>query len=951
MAPARLTLFLLLSVLVHGQEPTHLLEKPNFLQTHPASSKDAEDAIEFGIRWHIYVRATVYHLLIFKLYENDAALAFWHTSLVEFARRIPRVTQDINPCRRETFVVGRLGLDNVDSLLKSLDLFEEDVTRHNSRWCGIAQAVYAPHLAEDYHMSKSNTEYKWQWVLHANEAFIFNITFLSFEVHTHAARSSLRLSVEEYGFNNSGNVASQFKTGYFQWSYYSNTNTVVVVFGAENPHALEFNENWKESYQAKFSFQYQIHDNDFSFVRQRDVFLFNRLHSGLQGSHDGVFMNTELYGMRINAPWGRTVLLDWGKFTCQSLEGEIRIIFYDLPEMVLSRTLSKFEQLGEWSCSNYHSGDRKSIQATIGDLTAVVLLKRGASFSKKDFSLDYNYTQLSASVSTTDNITLQPLESRAAFLPARLGKHIHFLYVASTADAFLRVSIQSLLYSGYTSHQCIFGGLMLYSKYHLIDRVCSNITGEYLTKHFHAGGITIGRRLVLIAKQYGWLSQISAALILHLQNCSGFVNALPYFMFSRSGTLPRSKFYGSRRGGIMRDEIAATWRTYNRKFSHYYSLSSVYQKDIYVLHFYREKSLCYKFQIVSFDIFGLLELPYMRNSSRWFLEDAIYYFGSHENGFASRFQIRFSFTSDEIQHSDPCMYDGLRYFPNNRNDEPYTFLHPSRTWSIQSHFAVVRAKWMCIKFGSAISIQVEDGIVSAACLRELGAYMPMHLSEISTPGTCGHLLIRKHIYKSWANSVAFMLQRPSRHSKCCFYEGVISADNYSCLYSVSLFRQEIVPVGKRHIQRLSGLLWDVQRYTEKLVRWRELCWRNKFGFLNVYCFVLGIKLRPKASCKLRFSYRAHLLNRVFDNNTNVKGTKYNRMCLDSTCYVAPVTPQNVAWKRTREICKQKGGDLASINSAREWKFITSQYKDHIGFLNVYKALVFFIGLRSEVSLI
>ncbi len=219
-----LLLLLLPSAICKGQELTHLLENTNSLQTPPASSNDSPDyTIVFGTLWHEYIHETVYQLLITKLHENnvEVVLAIWQISLVDFTRSIPRVTQDINPCRHEKFLISRPGLDNVSDLgLKSLNLSDGGgATRHGSRWCGIADVFFKPQFAEYIHMPKPTAE----WLLHANEAFFFNITFLSFEVYTLSTRSSLSLLVMEYGFNRSDTVTSQFKAGYFPWSYYSGT--------------------------------------------------------------------------------------------------------------------------------------------------------------------------------------------------------------------------------------------------------------------------------------------------------------------------------------------------------------------------------------------------------------------------------------------------------------------------------------------------------------------------------------------------------------------------------------------------------------------------------------------------------------------------------------------------------------------------------------------------------
>ncbi len=339
----------------------------------------------------------------------------------------------------------------------------------------------------------------------------------------------------------------------------------------------------------------------------------------------------------------------------------------------------------------------------------------------------------------------------------------------------------------------------------------------------------------------------------------------------------------------------------------------------------------------------------MPNASIPFLQGAVYYIGSHINGFASRFRIRFSFTSDEIQHSGPCMYDGLRFFPNNRNDEPFIFLHTPRTdsWSTFSHVPIIRAHWLCIKLGTVISIQVEEGSKGSACLRELGAYMYWQSAQISTPGTCGALRLGRQLDPVWRNTVEFMLQRPLMHPKCCFYEGVISSDDSSCLRYVSLSRFTVMPKWNMAIE--SGLVWRMNNYSDRIVRWRDLCRNNQMGPLRTHCFIMTLALRPMTSCNFHFIYLAHLLNQVLGKNTNITGVNYNKICLDRSCYITPVNPHNMAWEKAQGLCKEEGGNLASINSEREWNFITSLYPDHMPFMNVYNAVFIFIGLHGKVS--
>ncbi len=182
MAPSILLLLLLLpSALGKGQELTHLANARS-LQIPPASSIFSSDTIVFGTLWHVYIHETVYQLLITKLHENNVeVLAIWQISLVDFTRSIPRVTQDINPCRQENFLVARPGIDNVSNLRpKSLNLSDgESATRHGSRWCGIAEVVFKPQFAEYIHMPKPRAENEWRWLLNATEAIIINKTILS----------------------------------------------------------------------------------------------------------------------------------------------------------------------------------------------------------------------------------------------------------------------------------------------------------------------------------------------------------------------------------------------------------------------------------------------------------------------------------------------------------------------------------------------------------------------------------------------------------------------------------------------------------------------------------------------------------------------------------------------------------------------------------------------------
>ena len=339
----------------------------------------------------------------------------------------------------------------------------------------------------------------------------------------------------------------------------------------------------------------------------------------------------------------------------------------------------------------------------------------------------------------------------------------------------------------------------------------------------------------------------------------------------------------------------------------------------------------------------------MPNASIPFLQGAVYYMGSHLSGSASRFRIRFSFISDEIQHSGPCMYNGLRFFPNNRNDEPFIFLHPPQTdaWSTVSHVPIIRAHWMCIKLGTVMSMQVEDSSKASACLTELGTYMYWQTADIATPGTCGALMLGRQLYPMSTNSVKFMLQKPLTHPKCCFYEGVISTDDNSCLEFVSLYRFTIIH--KWNILIGSGLFWKMNNHSHNTVRWRDLCWKNQIGILQNFCFVISVALRPMTSCIFRFNYLAHLLYHVFERKANIIEANYKKICLDRSCYITPVKPHITTWHKAQELCQEEGGNLASINSEAEWNFITSLYPDHMNFMDIYDAMVFFIGLHTKVS--
>ena len=524
MGSARLIMLVLVSCLGDAKDLIHP-ENTITLQNLTASSQIAPGTIAFGTLWHVYILTTLYHLLATDVHESSGELTFARKSLVAFASEIPHLVMNVNPCRKEQTFIRTLGRGNIRGILS------DAATRQDSRWCGTVQVAFKPHFAENIHITRISV-YEWRWFLHANTAFRFNVTFVSFEVSTFFQRSSLKLYIEESGINTLGNVANEYKPGHFQRSYYSATNTINVVLSTNNfiPDLSTLSSTEKESYEVKFAFQYQVHDNDFSFVRHRDASYNYRNFVGLQSSTTGIFANIELYQIRIHAPWFKTVVLDWAKFACRNTETQIRIIFYDLPELELSKTIYKSDYLAEWQCpNNRHHSRRDNVEATIGDLTAWILAERGALLSTKHISLHYRYSGLSASVSTIEKITLQAMGRRTAFVPASSRKYVHIIEIAG--NGFVRISFQKLSYMGYTSHECRLGGMMLISRYHLKDRICSNLTGKYLTEHFYSQTIAVGRTLVVITKQYGWISQVTANITLALGLCSGFVNALPYFMY------------------------------------------------------------------------------------------------------------------------------------------------------------------------------------------------------------------------------------------------------------------------------------------------------------------------------------------------------------------------------------------------------------------------------------
>ncbi len=899
-----------------------------------SADKPLTSIASLGKRWHMYVNATVYDVLLKGMCERDVCVHLEVKNIRRFINSIPYFTHGRYPCSHNIFAVGALGLGDLQSLLyPGIDQAYGSKLDVESTLCGTVHASLKPTPRDQFDFKSTNpSSYcEWHWLLHAHESFIFNVTFISFDVKAFSARFHLSLLVLE------DNVTEQFHPGYLKSSYFSKTNRVALALSTENPYSIGIIQTTGYSYAAEFIIQYQIRDRDFEVTKHYHIDWYKPI-SGQHVTYTGVFPDSVIKTWIINTLWGKAVDALWENLTC-SVVGT-RLLFYDLPVASLFTTDHVSDYLGEWTCPKFSNNTQVTdMRSTIGDLSIVIISTRSATISDESFELVYSYREPDAKVITYHNITLTPYTSTAQLsIPPANGKYLHNVRVISAHRMFVRFLATKFSYMGYTSFQCMLGGIMFYSRYHATARVCANKTAEYLTKFSQSRGITVGRKLELRVKQYGWLSDISAELIFHVDICVGYINVIPRALMGWSNLMRNLPY------------VSMARRSYQR-FSFYYDMRTT---DF--IQIFRPFSLCIKLQVVFFDLFGYAQARFMESASArkgYFGGDLLYKLESIRLVSTSHFLISFSYVSEEIQFAEECMYNGFRIFLNNRNDEPFIFLDtPSaEPQSVHGHQSVMRLFWLCIRYGGAFSITTIPSSVRPVCLTEIGELLAATATDIPTTAACGNILLGELTY-SQGRSIQLDIYRPLEHPTCCYYDALFDFLNTSCIKSLKMEDHRVD----------MQLLWEIHNSRAQIIRWRDMCYYNNkmsksFGrtFSNA-CFYMTLDMISLGSCPVRLNYRVNLIDHYsHEHSVNLTREQYKEICLGSTCYITPVTSHNLTWQEAQKACKEEDSLLASVNSHEEWHYIIGQHHTETDrnkmFLDIAHSTVFFIGLHSSVSMI
>ena len=514
---------------------------------------------------------------------------------------------------------------------------------------------------------------------------------------------------------------------------------------------------------------------------------------------------------------------------------------------------------------------------------------------------------------------------------------MHTIGVVSAIEGTVRMIVHDLKHKCYFHIGCTLGGVFIVSGF--VESICSSNKAHELWHTYNHNGLALGHKVLIILKQYRWLSQVQANLTFSVDNCSSRFNFLPNaFLF------PRYNLYSSKLEDMQRSAS-------HRYFSHGYNK--------YYLWPLRRRS--YHMELLP-NLYGTpcwVMNSVMLSQSHSYLTGFIEYTNVvylHVSSFnrtgPSILSVAFVNPNPIVENIYDCLANGLNVLPDNRNDEPYIYVttSPMEVFSMRVYNAKIRVNLHCLIFGGSFHIKFEPTQdTENTCFSEIGGYMYDAVNPIIPQGICGDVLVQ-----TVKLAVRFLsLQRPLKDDKCCYYDVLLI--NRNCTTTVSVYQPTT------HHNRVGYVVqrWYTKGKGNVRLFWRGIC-RYEYYFdsrsESYITTCMDMVVAIKSLCDMRLTYRASLIDEDLSGNSHtVESNGYQKsLCLSNTCYTVPTGGAKLSWTDAQQMCKNQNSSLASINTAEDWKLITrnaliSGKRVNITLLPVSGVQIFYIGYRTKVS--
>ncbi len=956
------------------------------------TSRGIMERLSFGKVWYAYIKANMFDLLAhtFRTKEQHSNTLF--LTLQGAATQMDILKISRYPCQNLNISFDR-SIFHDGKNRKGFSQTELDVLT-KSKLCGSISRTYgiiAPSVIREERIPKDlawllkvdpsffthqnkDKDLTWIYQIHANQHFIINVTVVSLESRLYPPCLTTRVLIEEfYNIDRQGaRPLGEFCPNSPPQSFYSTGNNVIINVHTWGIYQHFFMTNvYFNQWIGKVSFAYEILDNDLSsdpWIKKRlpmdkydyvDSFKptqqYHKLsHSvNLTGNSRSKISHLEeiphlfrifeskgeiLYIFHFQSHLGATLAVKEGSLACTKTQATL--VAYEGPVVDITRVDFLLVRLQEWNCGHkLNAANRKAeLQGRIGDMTILFLVEKTGTLHFYSLTLKVVYREIHVdpSYALLETLRLETGGSSVEF--EQKSTFFYTIDIESQTTGFIKIFFDHLSFRGYMDQSCTYGGVYIVNYYtndgQYIGSLCSRKSAARFQSLYERHGLTLNDRLIIYIKQYKLLFLAQVKLRFYLDQCFGFVNpqlhSMPYGQYSTDhkkqvAVIMESKFYSHGSNSY--------YRWYEAPASMGIKLNT-------------SNLICFKLHYVYFEHIYLDEMVVIPNTM---VNKVVVGIGHVGNDRPSLFSMAFWNMEEELKHFDNCLANAFRFFPDNKNNEPYVLLRmpEEESWTTLAFTAKFALDKTCLLFGGTFHIREQKEDTYSQCFSEVGGYLDDADHPIIPQGVCGSILVNLHRQK-FNNRISF--QRPFFHDRCCHLHMLTMPTTIPCVRNVIGYRNKNAVRVFSHAQDLH--VWSNHVNSSEVFTWRTSCTRDSIynavsdsNILSLVTTCIDLLFQQYTTCDVKIHHRMSLLPVVATNGTV---TSPYQICDGDTCYVlSRLTPTPISWEDAQLQCEQMNGSLVSVNSNTEWRLLTAH---NLVLDRNAKIKQFYIGYRTVSNL-
>ncbi len=740
------------------------------------------DKLQFGTRWHVYVQVTAYDLLHSSVYR-EISNGVTRKTLLDVIINFPVILMERHPCRRGILVLfGRQFGGN-------FFVHHTNVSVHfllaDFRICGEYNITFKPsHYIDESRIGLSDKSLLYpgekplvtSWNLQAGEGFGINGTLSEFTAPRSHGCADARVVI---------NLLHREKPNFFimcpNWGKHSFVSVRILVSYLLHYYQKPFFIDKLDQHYTKLSLYYHILDlRNVTVTSYMNPMVPTRQHvkmgmkytlkldhfnntflnwSNASLVYMGHFPYALVYAFTLYLEDFLTPVISRQNVTCNIPEAEA--IFYDGPVQMFWQPA--LPVLKYWSCSQIsnHSmadHDDDKVRGSIGELNVILFVPKNEKRETSNFAITWHAQPMLPEVLRIREVVLDLSNITTIHFPPTPATFVDVVHVQAPKNKSVHLGFAEInyvlsaeLYFNRYFERCLDGFKIEDPlDYHVFGQICSNFSAENLLKHYQADGLTVGQKVILKKKQYGWLSTISAIIPASVHNCVGYVNIFPM-----TGTIFHT--HRAPQAVVTFDTTKTTFK--NGSFALYSDLRIIFRCL---------PQRCCKLQIVPFNELVVYEL-HLQNMLQYVCLK--YSIASEDLTSPSRFILDFSSIGSKIEFRNTSSLYGLRiYSLNNRFHKlasPYTGV-----WDTEAYSAQIGLHSSILTHAAGFTVQVGKGRKMPVCTDERGTNLTDMFFDVNLLGPCANADLN-------VQEIHFVvIHKIYENRRCCRFDGYITT-NYS----------------------------------------------------------------------------------------------------------------------------------------------------------------------------